>query len=680
MSPSVSKSQIEEVIEFLPELKNEILESFYNFDQVNIDNEIISFHSKIPITLKRTESINNETIGSQVKHDKHFDTEVEKGLSKLPKNAQPILIARLIENKSLQETGDSLGITRERVRQIEEASIKKVPVLFPKDLIMGIRELANQKGIIYRSDVPLENNKNIDLIFAIFSHKKFPKRLTYDVDYDALVLEFTHTFQQVKNRLQELLRSMDEAVCSIEEMQDYIKYLVGDFDAAFILNKMVESGELVHVDDDSLFMKSLFTRKRSRVEFIYSLFADGFETYKKVDKLREYLNEYFPNVFTESTDRAITGLASLSEKILLWEWGKHIHQKYVQDILENYDFSNLLEYLDNELETLLAVDLSSYFHQHEKALTEFGIPSEHALHTMLKLKYPEDYTYQDSPRVSLAGAERMELKKVLLDAMNENRTYSLDELMDILKSPSHRVQQLINRTDEIISVDTFTFIKRQYIDIANELLDEIVIFLNERVRQFHFLYVGLVIDNFRTQLNALSNYNIEVALLELLKKFNVEKDFQISNRRIVDKNYTITRNSLNFHYLLDQFMDDKNRISKNELFEYFYVRGLDSKLIMNYYMYSKLKLLARIDEETFVKLSSISLDEKRIHKINALVETHAGSEVRIDQLIEEIRDNLPNIDVDWNRYILSDILDRDLFKVIPSSENPQYIEVKSNGL
>jgi hypothetical protein len=46
--------------------------------------------------------------------------------------------------------------------------------------------------------------------------------------------------------------------------------------------------------------------------------------------------------------------------------------------------------------------------------------------------------------------------------------------------------------------------------------------------------------------------------------------------------------------------------------------------------------------------------------------------LHIDEFIKIIINDLPKFSVNWNRYILSDILDKNIFRVMPSSENPQY--------
>lgn len=654
------------ILEELPLLdKDYIKELIYVFDENKKVDNSIEFTTKFSIRLQT----------------KLFNKEFEESLNVLKKNGFFILKERLLEKRTLQDVANCQNISRERVRQIENDSIKRLAMYMPRELLFKVRDTLVVKKIVCKDDIPLKE-EHLNIFINVISHPKFPKRFTYDSNFDALIPDSSSSYKEIKKKLKSLLLSFDKYICTQEEVLDYISFISNNIEPSFILKKFLENGDMAYYENNRLFMKSSLTTKNKIAEFIYSLFPEGFDTYKRVDEFRSYLIKYFPEKFDSKTkDRTITGLVSLSEKIVLWEWGKYIHIRYIQDILENYDFSDLIRHIDNELNSLLSVDITGFFNEHKELLIEFGISTEHTLYTLLKLQYPDNYNYLSSPRVALVGTEKFELKEILLDTMNSNKIYSIEELIGTLKSPFHRIQQLIDRTDEIISVDTQMYINKKFINISNDLLDEIIIYLNIKVKELDFIYVGLVIDEFRTKLNSISEYSLEITLLDLLKKYNVKKDFNISNKRIVNKDYVITRHSLNFHYLLDQFMYEKNQISKNELFEYFYIRGLDARVIMNYYLYSRLKLLVRIDEETFVKLNYIGIDESKINKINALVEanfTNNVLELRIDELIKKIKTDIPNIVIDWNRFILCDILYKDLFRVLPSAENPQYIELKKD--
>lgn len=651
-------------------IKDELYESYLLFDSYEILDKKVAFKTLIPFE-------KNFDIVELAEPSISYDESLQHALNKLNEKANKVLYYRLIDKLVLADIAELVDVTRERVRQIEDAAIRKLPILLPKDFLQFLNQELEVNNFLFLDEIPIIDVHLKHLICLIISHKKFPQSFIYDSELNALVKRKKDTFYSMNLILLNFIRSMDEAKFNEEELKGHLSYLFPKIDSNYLIQKLIDNNELLKIGTDILFFQTLYKTKREKLEFIYTLYQDGFEIAKNMGAFKDQLNIYFPQVFDDDSDRAITGLVSFSEKILLWEWGKHIHIKFVKDIIDNYDFTDLLKYIDTELENILAVDLDGFYSIHKNTLETFDIPGKYALHTMLKIKYPDDYSYQDSPRVSSVGAGRLELSNVLLQAMNENKVYALEELSNILNTPNDRIQQLIERVPDIIVVNTHEYIKREHLNISNNLLDEIVNFINNEVKNLQFFYIGLIINNFRNKLHVISQYNVENTLLELLRKYDVKKDFNITNTRIVDKSFPITRESLNFHNILEQFMESENEISKNELFNFFIIRGLDQKHIMNYYFYSRIKKVVRINDETFIKVSSIGLDDKKIKALTSFVKKYYKDDIKIEDIILSHLNELPKITIEWNKFILCDLLDRALFKIAPSNENPQYIEIKS---
>lgn len=638
-------------------------ENYLIFDAYKIKNEKVIFTTSIKIISKDENEI-------------FYDDEINAAINKLKDNYQEVLKLRIQNGLTLSDTGIELNLTRERVRQIEEQVIRKLSTWFPGKFLLEVKQRIEDKKILFLSDLPVKNEELKKLVCHVISHRRFRNNFIFDKSFETIIISREYTWNNIKSNIRNFMISIEDVVCTISDLHAFILYLYPKQRSGIIIKKLINDDEIIMIEREKVFFKNIFKTKREKVEFIYTLFKDGFETTKNIDVLREKLNNFFPDVFTKDKNRAITGLADGSPNIYLWDWGKHIHIKHIKDILLNYDFTDILKYIDSELINVLAVDLDRFYQLNKTNLVSLGVPSKYALHTLLKLKYPNDYSYQDSPRISSSGTERLDLSEVLLYVMIEKRTYTVEELMRLLNSPRNRILQLIERIDDIISVDTFIYIKKENVEISTAILEDIIIYVNKQVKELNFLYIGLVIDQFRDQLVSISQYNMEITLIDLLKKSNLKKDFNISNHRIVDSSYAITKSSLNFHYIIEQFMGSKNEISKNELFNYFFIRGLNLNHIMNYYIYSNLKKIVRINEDTFIKLDSLGLQEDNIRSISFLVESTYRNNLHIDEFIANIINDLPKISVNWNRYILSDILDKNVFRVMPSSENPQYLEVK----
>jgi hypothetical protein len=191
----------------------------------------------------------------------------------------------------------------------------------------------------------------------------------------------------------------------------------------------------------------------------------------------------------------------------------------------------------------------------------------------------------------------------------------------------------------------------------------------------------MIVEHFREELNCINAYNREALMLDLLRKNNFQKEYQVSNTRIVYKNYPITRQSLNFHYVIETILlqDNSFSLSKNKLFDFFTKRGLSKNNVMLYYLYSPYKSIVRKNAEEFIKLNALNISQEKLEKINLEILEFLDEETKMDDLLFMISDKLPKIQVEWNHYLLADLLDNSLFEFYPNRVEPLYITIKQGN-
>ncbi len=640
--------------------KDLLSELYVNFSNYSVTDESIVFESRFSTFYK--------------KPIVYIDNEIIAGLSLLsPENVQ-LLISRLVYNKKLQEIADDTNITRERVRQIESQSIKQFFATVNRSIIINIIQKLSEQSVLFFDDIPVKSTELKLLFCSILSYKKSRKAL-FDKEIMALVENSAFSFTGLLNKIEQYLIKMDKALFSREDLIDTLQLLFPKVDnIEKLILPLEHEKKLRKIDAEQYFFPFLYKPKRPMLEFIFSLYPKGLELHKEIDFITNELNKFFPGVFKDKEKkRAITALVGFSDDVLLWGWGRYLHIKYIYPILEEYDFSSVLDYIDEHLNDT-QIDLLSCFEVFEGELVPMGISNKYALHTCLKLKYPEEYSYQDSPWISKAGTERRELRQTLRNLMIENRNYSIDELIDLMHTSRTRLQQLIDNTDDIIQIDAFQYKKKEFLAFSEELLERIIQYANKKVKELDFIYIELIEDEFKNELSQYSQYDVRMLMLELLKKYSNEKEFNISNTRIINKDYLLTKDSLNFHVLIEELLKDKNTISINEIANHFVKRGLAQNRIMMYYYTSKLKRIVRLDKETFTSMEKIGLTQKNVEKINLLLENNLIDEIHIDDILMNYK--LPVISLEWNRFILTDSTDYGKFIFSPSRENPVYIAKK----
>lgn len=199
-------------------------------------------------------------------------------------------------------------------------------------------------------------------------------------------------------------------------------------------------------------------------------------------------------------------------------------------------------------------------------------------------------------------------------------------------------------------------------------------YANERVKELDYFYIDLITTMFANELKEFLQYDLRTLVLELFKKQSKNRKFNITNTRIVDKDYPITNESLNFHVLMNKLFTTKDTISLNEISDYNLRRGLTQNVAMSYFLNSKIKKIVRLDKETFTSLEKLNISLQDIENINLLVENSIQNEQQLEYILEMIK--LPKISVVWNRYLLTDMMDNQRFLFTPSRENPIFIRIR----
>lgn len=606
-----------------------------------------------------------------------YEDKIILALDNLKEDQLNVLIYRFINHLTLEEVGQKISKTRERIRQIEEASLKKLYTLFPKELLHEIRSHMSRYNILPIDKIQVRNSNHKALIIAILCYKKLKFNYHFSKELNAVVVSNEYKYHAIVSKLLNQIKDTEETLLTKEELIKHIKNILPNFKSIILINTLLDNNDLSTIND-KYFFHTQYKTKRNMVELIFQLEENGYETMKESSKIKSILDSFFPNSFSDSDmGRNIATYAQTNENIILWDWGRYIHIKHIQYIIDDFDFTGVMNYLNINLENATQVDLNGYFEQYKTVLINFGITNKYALHSLLKIKFPDDFSYQDAPWISNSGTKRQELGSALLSVMKEKRVYTLDELSDKLQTKNPRVQQLIEKQKNIITVDTFRYIKKTDLDFPMTLLHSIIDYIDSIIEDLNFIYIDLIIDKFRIELNGLNQYNKESILLDLLKKCTISKKFNINKTRIINSNYPITRQSLNFHYIIENNLLNKVQVlDKNNLFNYFISRGLSNHRIMLYYLYSKYKTVVRQDENSFVLITSIGLNNEKIENLNILILENLKDEQNVDDLLLELKEQLPKISLLWNRYTLGDLLDNDLFDFYPNRVEPIYIKLK----
>lgn len=570
---------------------------------------------------------------------KWYDKEIENLFKNCKQNHLEVIFKR-VKGYTLEEIGNEYNITRERVRQIESGCLKKFKQKFPIQLWEYINKNLQKEKIIFIDDLPIKNKfykKFLTYYFNKIKAKFFDKVL------NAFSYKDYNTFFNELLKLKPIL-SKDELKLPDKLIDLFISQnLIKKIDNRFFINK--------------------FRTKREKIEFIISLFPQGIAVRRDFELIKEQIKKFFPEYESED-ERNIIAPIDISDKIILWDWGVYIHIDNIKEVL-NANFEEILEYLHETLEQNSPINLQECFDEFKEELSQKKIYNKYALHSILKIKFPEEFTYLGSPWI----AKKDENSNSLIESLNkiflDNQTMSINEVVNVLKTSKIRAKALLDRSKSIIQIDTYRYKHINYILIDKDLFNEIENFILNKVSELEFIYIDLVIDRFNL---SFPNMDTAIFVSNYFKKYSTK--FQTSNKKFIKNGIKINRDYFNFHRLIkEKILKNKKTISFNEAFNFFYLRGLknESRFWLNYFYNSK-KLVCRINENEISSLENIGINQDIIQKVNELV---PYEEININDFIKY----LPIINIPWNKFILGDILSTDN-EIFPNRNNPMWIKKK----
>ena len=591
-------------------------------------------------------------------HSYFFDEDLKKELSQIKKEQLEILEMR-VYGLTLQEIADIKGLTRERVRQIESDIVKKILLFHSiQKLLNFIHNYINKKSILFLDELPLNDNY-LKKLFLYVINKSKTRLLFFDKVFQSFILNKKFGFENLKNKLNKYIDSENYLIDS-NQFEELYPIKTEKIYTIFVENKIIKG------IDNKIFIMFSLKSQREKLEFIMTLFPDGIEHKKNADLIRDKCIYFFGDECKKINDRNLISPLDHSEKIYLKDWGKYIHIKYIQSILENsLDF--VIEYLEDELEDI-QINLDECFNKFKNKLENIGIDNKYFLHTILKLKYPEEFNYNDSPWIAPKGVQKVELTKTLVKIVKENKVYYFNDIKNKLKIPDLRLKALLSRNKNIIRISEYGYLNKKYLIFDDR---EIQSWIEDKLKKLDFFYVELLLDKFINQLNEkfvyLDDFEAKFFVLDYFYKYN--KDYIVTETRFMNTNLLNGYNDFNFHKLIEKYLlNTKQEISMPEVISFYQQRGLKENIIKNRLFHTVEKFVCRIDEKNIVSLKSLKIDKEIIYKINELVKD-IQQEISLEDFIQQHNLN-------YSKYTITDILNSRYITILPSRENPIWIEKK----
>lgn len=575
--------------------------------------------------------------------------------------------------------------------------------LLPINIFRYIRLKINKEHILYIEELPFNDIELSKIIatFVIQSVRSISKyRYYFDFYYDemlgGLVLNKEYSYRNMLNEL--VSNATDGAVFEYGEINQYIKRLTKNSQIENLKSIMIQNNDLIQVETNPnrYILKEHFKTIQRKVELIYLLEPNGYKN-DKLNLAQIKLNNLFTKVdddFEELSIKQIESALDQVQNIHFWGWhGYYMHKKHIQEKFKYLNLDEVVEFIHNSLEDITQISLNKYFEKNKSYFERNGIYTEYSLHTLLKTRYSGEFQFNDSPWVARYDSKkRASLVDNILEIMNENRVYTLNELTQKTHQDEQQLMFIVARAEEIINFGVNYYIKKEFI---NELIsiDNIVKYIDENIDNDKLYYFDYIEDRFEDELHNLdvkysthhNDYSKKHIVLDLLRKYNLNDNsnkYKITdNNRIVSKTLFKKTQDLGYHHILkNHFFDKVKEVNIEEVKAFFNKRGfkdfMNSYVIVKDTLNSKNKLVVRKDKDTLILIEALGILDSEIVELNTTIKEYSKTTTNFEAILEMLtsQNKLPQISEQWNKYMLYDFLSYEDF--VKSPVLPMDIEVK----
>lgn len=646
--------------------KYEELDKLYDTVKIKMNNHLKPYYDIYPMRESISEEFRNYCVDDSVLLEVLFDKTTSSIISaeekikfvkwvsydlkeelnsflnliyKRSKNTERVLLLRA-RKYTLQEVGDELGITRERVRQIE----KKVVQPFcrwqrNKRFLPRLSAEFNGKTIIESTELQeyFDDTTEILLYLLQCADDEF---FSYDRDTDTVIIvddditDFTRDYVE---------KMPDELNATL--IDEYKKKAIDEYDIPIDIFER-------EIDRQYKISGVIYHRNKLSLEKMYHIvmkryYPDGMNVYDDAElaHFRTLLTNEFGNVSFPAKNRAIS--AAISRSCILCGRGRYrvkddvtIPNKLVKEIWEYIMTSDRRIFFMNEI-----------FLEFESKLREEGIDNRFFLQGILREEYENDlffrrdYVSKDREILSMYRDIQLFIKKSDYSVTKEQIREAYPGITEIMINIALADDDIINYFGSYIhsaNLNLYTEDKK-YIDKVVSAI------INDGMPHHCDELFSIIQSDNQDMLNRLGIF-YQYSLFSLLQYLYKDR-YEFARPYIAEKGTNINKPI----ELLQEY------VSANEVFEITELQGLAKEY--HYFVYDILKflngwndthLLINKDEMATIEYIGITSD------IAYEVEQQILKEIDDSAVITNLKCiyNLPSICVPWNEWLIYSVINR----------------------
>lgn len=451
---------------------------------------------------------------------------IEKQINEVLKNEkeQVVFVNRIQNNLTLEETGKILGVTRERVRQLEKKQRMKFQRLLDNNGIELFLFRLNQKGMISFST--FENDAIISVLEMIQDNFDYQVKKEFQLVFAKKELDTLSTLQEFVNKIVNRKNYI-----STERITDRLEGIKNKKIIEFIINNkevLLEQNNLQEYND------VFISKKIGKADFSVVILSMFFENKtinagdeRDVEKFYKYYAPVFPDVSPdfENLSRSIIGFLDRQEDKVI-KIDSNTYKILDVENLETELIDEVASFVRNELVNDEVIYLKKIYKEFEELLVENNI-TQFEIYYYLRLFYSEEFDFGagNTMRIFQKGIEKKSTEEIIYSKLLDfGGSVKVSEIADYLGVERYTIEQAAHMSN-------YMTIKNSTLETMDALTQnipqELINYLEEKCKELleqdgyvmsKVLFEELIFDNQFSDLLSKGNINNSDELLQLLKR------------------------------------------------------------------------------------------------------------------------------------------------------------------
>ena len=570
-----------------------------------------------------------------------LDLELSQCLEKLLENERSVAVLKArSQSKTLQEIGESLGITRERVRQIEAKARRFFyNWQLQHKLLLKISALRNNDTVLTPAELGEYFGDYTDLLLYLLKDKNGSSQYFYDANLDVFIVGD----DSLSNQTALCMESMP-GFFHISELEVLLEKKGEEFG----LNEEILR---IAIDEEYTLTGDTYHRSRLKLTEIYKVilekyFAGGMHVYdeNEINRFRDYIYADFGDISLPQNNRAI--YARIAEIGILCDKGtyrpkrKHyISEKLAQKIFNYIDKSEYSVFLTNTVYAIF-----------EDELRAEGVYNKYYLQGILhelygdKLDFRRDYILKEdssSSNVYLDIVNYIKKSSYLVDK-NDIRT-EFPGMSDIVINFAISDENILNFYGQYLHVRnlSLTDYDKTYLKQA----------INNLLKTSPNLHCGDLYEQInRENSNLLTKNSIYLAFsLFSMLEYLFKNEYQFKRPYIAHKGVLIERATER----MSEFIFSSDEVNISDLLDFAKeCRYQIQDQLVFFNSWNETHLLA--NKDTLMSITLLGVNEKIAKNVEDLI----CNEITDTSLIRNLKciRKFPSISVAWNEWLIYSVL------------------------